>query len=137
MLLKSIFFLLILVFVSISFSETIIPGGEVSGTWLKNNSPYLIEGEITVPVDSTLQIEPGVVIEFQGHFALQVQGRLLAQGTVADTIIFTVGDTSGYSDPDTTRGGWFGIRFNDTPLSNDSSKIEYCKLQYGKAVADF
>ncbi len=118
-----------------AWSETTVPGGNISGKWTIANSPYLIEGEITIPNDSTLMIDQGVIVEFQGHYALEVQGRLLAVGTASDTILFTVNDTSGFSNPDTTLGGWFGIRFTDTPLTNDSSKIHYCKLQYGKAVA--
>ena len=115
-------------------SKTIIPGGDVSGTWTLANSPYQITGDITIPDDSTLTIEPGVLVEFQGYYYLNVQGRLLAEGTQTDTIVFTVNDTSGFHNPDTSLGGWNGIQFIDTPLSNDSSKIEYCKLQFGKAV---
>lgn len=126
-----------IIFFSSSISaQTTIDGGNVSGIWTQADSPYLIYDEITIPNDSTLTIEPGVVVEFQGHYALLVQGRLLAVGTENDTILFTVNDTSGFSDPDTNLGGWYGIRFIDTPLTNDSSKIVYCKLQYGKAVAD-
>jgi len=122
--------------VSIGFGQTAVPGGDISGTWTKINSPFMVGGELTIPNDSTLTIDPGVVVEFQDHYALQVQGRLLAVGTANDTILFTIKDTTGFSDTDTTHGGWFGIRFTDTPLTNDSSKIQYCKLQYGKAVAD-
>jgi predicted outer membrane repeat protein len=117
-------------------AQTMINGGNVSGTWTVDNSPYLIYDEITIPNDSTLTIEPGVSVEFQGHYALQVQGRLLALGSENDTILFTINDSTGFSDPDTTLGGWNGIRFIDTPQSNDSSRIIFCKLEYGKAVAD-
>jgi hypothetical protein len=92
-------------------------------------------GDISIPNDSTLIIDPGVTVEFQGHYAMYVQGRLLAEGTVADTILFTVNDTTGFYNPDTTLGGWYGIKITDTPETNDTSKIVYCKLQYGKAVA--
>ena len=130
-----VIFVGIIFLVSNLWSQTTVPGGNVSGRWIIAGSPYLIEGEITIPNDSTLIIEPGVVVEFQQHYALEVQGRLLAVGTAGDTIVFTVNDTSGFSNPDTTLGGWFGIRFTNTLLTNDSSRITYCKLQYGKAVA--
>ena len=120
-----------------SQAQTIIPPGNVSGTWSTANSPYHIEGEITILDDSTLTVEPGVEVIFLGHYALLVQGRMLAIGTETDSIIFTVNDTTGFSDPDTGLGGWYGIRFIDTPVNNDSSKFIYCKFQYGKAVADF
>jgi hypothetical protein len=115
-------------------AQTVIPPGDVSGTWMLTGSPYQVQGDIQIPDGSTLTIEPGVTVEFQGHYALNVQGRLLAIGTVTDSIIFTVNDTTGFSQPDTILGGWNGIQFIDTPLSNDSSKIKYCKLKYGKAV---
>jgi hypothetical protein len=115
-------------------TQTIIPPGDVNGTWNVGGSPYLINGEITIPFLETLTIEPGVLVEFQGHYKLIVEGKLLAVGTEADTITFTINDTTGFSNPHTSGGGWHGIRFNWTSPANDSSKIIYCKLQYGKAL---
>ena len=117
----------------ISNAQTNIPPGDVSGMWTKANSPYNINGEITVPDSLTLSIEPGVEVVFTGHYKFNVQGRLLAIGTEADTIVFTINDTTGFHDLTIPDGGWWGIRFMDTPSNNDSSKIVYCKLQYGKA----
>ncbi|MBN2635378.1 MAG: right-handed parallel beta-helix repeat-containing protein [Prolixibacteraceae bacterium] len=101
-----------------------IPAGNVSGTWTKKSSPYIIKGEITIPDGETLSIEPGVEVIFEGHYKFNVQGRLLAIGAEKDTITFTSKDKE---------TGWHGIRFENTPASNDSSKIIYCKLEYGKA----
>jgi len=125
---------LLVILTNFSFAQIQISSGDVSGTWTAAGSPYLIQGEITVPYDSTLSIEPGVLVEFQGHYKLNVQGRLLAVGTVTDTIVFTINDTTGFSNINTSAGGWHGIRFIWTSNANDSSKIIYCKLQYGKAV---
>ena len=135
---KKLTFIFIILFLSGSeaLAQTIIPGGPVSGTWSMTGSPYLIQGEIQISNDSTLTIEPGATVEFQGHYSLNVQGRLLAIGTETDSIIFTINDTTGFGNPDTGLGGWNGIRFIDTPVTNDSSKIVYCKLQYGKAVGN-
>jgi parallel beta-helix repeat protein len=118
----------------ISHAQTVIPAGDVSGTWSTAGSPYHILGDIAIPNDSTLTIEPGVVVDFQGHYQLSVNGRLLALGTETDTITFTIHDTTGFSNPQIPEGGWHGIRFSWTPQTNDSSKIVYCKLQYGKAL---
>ena len=60
----------------ISNAQTVIPPGDVSGTWTLGGSPYEIQGEITIPDSSTLTIEPGVLVEFQGHYKLIVEGRL-------------------------------------------------------------
>jgi hypothetical protein len=115
-------------------AETTVPPGEVYGTWAKSNSPYNITGTIYIPRDSTLIIEPGVKVEFQGNYEMKVMGRLLAEGTKTDTILFTVNDTAGYYVEDTTLGGWKGIRIYDIDESNDSTKLAYCRLEYGKAI---
>lgn len=124
-----------LLFISfVSFSQTPILGGDVYGNWSVDGSPYQVMGDITIPNDSTLAIDPGVMVEFQGHYALYVQGRLLALGTETDTILFTINDTTGFFMADTSLGGWYGIKIADTPEQNDTSKIMFCKLQFGKAV---
>mgnify|MGYP006291099419 CR=1 FL=1 len=121
-------------FVVLAGAQTIVPGGEVSGIWNSDGSPYRITGDIVIPHDSALFIEPGVMVEFQGHFHLKVMGRLLAEGTVNDTILFTVNDTTGFADPDTSLGGWYGIRICDIQEANDTTRLSFCKFQYGKAV---
>jgi len=123
----------LLIFGGIIYAQTTIQGGDVSGIWTLASSPYYIDGDITIPNDSTLIIEPGVLVEFQDHYALYVQGRLFAVGTATDTIVFTINDTTGFSNINIPDGSWHGIRFIDTPVNNDSSMIVYCKLQYGKA----
>lgn len=108
-----------------STAQTSIPGGNVSGTWTVGNSPYLIQGSIQITNGSTLTIQPGVTVNFQGTYKLLVLGRLLAVGNVSDSIIFTA---------DNTTNGWRSIRFDYTASSNDTSEIKYCKLLYGKAT---
>ncbi len=108
-----------------TMAQTSIPAGNVSGTWNLAGSPYNIMGSIQIVDGTTLTIQPGVTVNFQGHYKLNVQGRLLAIGTVADTIVFTAANIT---------NGWWGIRFDNTPTTNDTSKIVFCKLQYGKAT---
>ena len=55
----------------ISNAQTVIPPGDVSGTWTVGGSPYEIQGEITIPDGLTLTIEPGVEVDF--YWALQIQ----------------------------------------------------------------
>ncbi|MFC2088102.1 right-handed parallel beta-helix repeat-containing protein [Calditrichota bacterium] len=129
--------LILLTFTNFSFAQTQVNPGDVSGIWTLAGSPYLINGEINIPNDSTLVIEPGVIVEFQWHYQFNIHGRLLAIGSVTDTIVFTINDTTGLSNPDIPDGGWFGLRFENTSFNNDSSKIMYCKLQYGKALGSW
>ena len=74
---------------------------------------------------ATLVINPGVTVSFAGMKSLTVAGRLLAIGNETDSIIFTTADLS---------NGWRGIRFDNTPETNDTSKIMYCRIEYGKAT---
>ena len=131
------FFISILFLPQMVFPQTDIYGGTVSGNWSQSGSPYRIFDDILIPDDSTLKIESGITIEFQGHFKINVLGNIKAEGNALDSIRFTVNDTTGISDPDNSSGGWGGIRIIDTPDDNDSSIFEYCVFQYGKAVADY
>jgi hypothetical protein len=116
-------FLLLLNF-SFAYAQTEIPAGNVSGSWTLSNSPYHINGEVAIPDGETLNIEPGVDVIFTGHYKFNVQGRLLAIGTVDDSITFTA------QNPDT---GWHGIRLVNIATANDSTIFERCIFQYGKA----
>jgi len=106
---------------------TLIPGGNVSGTWPVSGSPYQVHGEITIPAGQQLIIEPGVSVVFQGHYKFIINGSLLAQGTEADSIHFTA------IDPLT---GWWGLRFMQTD-GQDSSKLRYCDVRYGNAYGQW
>ncbi len=128
---KSLILIFILIlFSTFLFSQTTIPAGNVSGTWLLSGSPYLIEGEIEIPDGETLTIDPGCLIEFQGHYALNVQGRLLAIGSEQDSIRFTIADTTGFYNNYHT--GWRGIHFEDNISPNEFSEILYSTIEFGK-----
>jgi len=101
--------------------------GDVWGTWTRENSPYNVIGEIRVPPESTLVIEPGILVNFKGHYKLIVDSlaTLLAIGTETDSIFFTTEDTA---------TGWHGIRFL---YADSNSQISYCRLEYGKALGEF
>ena len=138
---KRYLFVLNLMLSVITFSQTIIPAGNVSGLWKKSKSPYKINGDILVPDDSTLTIEPGVKIVFQGYYAFLVQGTLIASGNKTDSISFTVQDTTGFSDTSLYSGCWKGIWFNNGYTgafgkmdNNSPSALEYCSFQNVNAV---
>jgi len=121
---KTLFFAILALSIN-AIAQTNVPGGNVSGTWTVAGSPYIIQGSIQILSDSTLTIEPGVTVNFQGTYKMYVQGRVIAIGAATDTIIFTSADTT---------NGWRGIRFDNTPTANDTSRFFYCKFQYGKAT---
>lgn len=96
----------------------------MSGTWTLAGSPYNIQGSITVPDASTLTIEAGVTVLFQGAYQLLVLGRVVAIGTSTNKINFTAADTT---------SGWRSIRFDSTLPTNDTSKFIYCTLKHSQA----
>ncbi|NPD84524.1 right-handed parallel beta-helix repeat-containing protein [Lentimicrobium sp. L6] len=87
----------------------------------------MVQNSILITDGTTLTIEPGVEVKFNYTARLLVLGQLTAIGNINDSISFTATDES---------QGWLGIDFNDTPLTNDSSKFIYCKLQYTKQYDD-
>jgi predicted outer membrane repeat protein len=101
-------------------SGTVVPGGSVSGTWKKAASPYIVTGDITVPRNKSLTIEPGVTVKFAGHFGLTAgyKAKLLAVGTEQDRIVFTAGDKE---------QGWFGLRLIN---AGSDDTLRYCTFEY-------
>ncbi|MCD4665118.1 MAG: right-handed parallel beta-helix repeat-containing protein [Bacteroidales bacterium] len=109
------------------FSQTIIPGGNVNGTWTKAENPYLINGDIAVNSSDTLIIEPGVEVIFQDYYLFQVFGNLYAIGTETDSIRFTQADTTGYYQGNDA--GWGGLNI----VMGSNSELHYCIIEYSKA----
>ena len=119
-------------FICSSFATSIYVSGviPVDSTW--NVDTVIVTGDITINNNVTLTINPGTTVEFQGHYYIDVDGTLLAEGTSSDKIKFTVSDTSGFSAG--TYTGWQGIKFYNTNSSNDTSKFKYCIFEYGNAT---
>lgn len=120
-------------------ADTPINGGDVSGTWAKTGSPFIVNGHITIPDDETLVIEPGVEVRFTGYYRLLVEGTIIAIGETNDTILFTSGNPATfYDDLNSPDGSWSGLDFiNYYPVNmddNDTSRLIRCKFQYAKAV---
>jgi len=97
--------------------------GDQWGVWSVENNPHEVVGEVKVPPESTLIIEPGVFVNFKGHhkFIVDSAATLHAVGTTADSIYFTTDDSS---------TGWHGIRFD---CADQSSELTHCCIEYGKA----
>jgi parallel beta-helix repeat protein len=93
-----------------ALGETYVPGGNVSGTWTVEGSPYLVQGSISIASGTQLIIEAGVSVQFLGVYSLTVSGVLEAAGTEADSIRFTAVSS------------WNGVTFNNAV---DVSNVSY------------
>ena len=81
-------------------------------------------GDIFVPQNDSLIIEPGVSLVFAGDFSFEIDGFLSAAGNENDSINFIL--KSGIS-------AWSGIKFNGS--ASDDSRMEFCNVT-GAAAAE-
>ncbi|HLO90083.1 MAG TPA: T9SS type A sorting domain-containing protein [Lentimicrobium sp.] len=130
-------FLLVSLALSISYfsySTSITVNGIVAGNW--NTDTVFVRGNLVIPQNEHLTINPGSLILFQGFYRIDVYGSINAEGTLTDTIVFKPTDTTEFHDQIHGRGGWSGIRFRELNSFQDSSIFTYCNFQYGKATED-
>ncbi|RJP79645.1 MAG: right-handed parallel beta-helix repeat-containing protein [Candidatus Zixiibacteriota bacterium] len=104
-------------------AQTIIPGGNQSGTWDSSHDPYWIMGNVTVPAGLKLTIGPGVQVRFRGDFSFTVLGGLSAYGTVDDSVLFVW-------DYGVSPGAWKQIEFHND--LSDSAYLRYCHIESGE-----
>jgi hypothetical protein len=95
-----------------------------------------VVGDITVEERVTLSIRPGVRVLFDDHYALYVSGTLRAVGTADSLVHMRSSHPELFAVDSTTAGSWFGIRFENTSATNDSSRLEYCLIEHCKAAGD-
>tara|TARA_B110000902_G_scaffold196820_1_gene223294 strand:- start:132 stop:2507 length:2376 start_codon:yes stop_codon:yes gene_type:complete len=117
---KHILTLFLISFSFISFSQTTLTGGAVSGTLLASGSPYLVTGDLTVPEDSLLTIEAGVYLDFADTIKLIVRGNINCEGTVANPITLTCTDSL---------NGWGGVIILNQATA-DTNRFSYCNFSY-------
>ena len=83
--------------------------------WTLEGGPYLINEDLEIPIDVTLQIDPGVTVYFAEGKRMTVKGRLVAEGNEKMPIAFT-------NEPGSD-GGWDGIYFESTKEESRMSHI--------------
>ena len=77
--------LLLFTIATVCTAETAVSGNLTTATWTPEGSPYVLSGTVRVLSGETLTIEPGVQVQ-SGQ--LTVNGRLIAEGTREDSIVF-------------------------------------------------
>ena len=93
-----------------------LSGEKLHLTKNEDGKPYVITDNVLVPEGETLVIDPGVEIQVQGAFYIQVEGSIKAIGTEDDRIkVYGVEDGA---------GNWKGIKF----IGNEKSRISYADI---------
>ncbi|WP_298482113.1 right-handed parallel beta-helix repeat-containing protein [uncultured Chloroflexus sp.] len=104
-------------------------------TWVTGNVYVVNNCVLIVQAGATLTIQPGVVVKFgPTSDGLRVDGRLIAQGTAAQPIIFTSladdsagGDTNGDSSATVPAAGdWYGMVLT----SGSETTLDYVQVRY-------
>ena len=101
---------------------TILAGNIATNTTICADTVDVI-GSVSVQDGVTLEICAGTVLKIAEGCNFDIQGTLIAEGTETDSILFTKADGA---------DAWGGIRFHNTPETNDSSKIAYTILERSK-----
>ncbi len=130
---NTLLFSFFLMLASSSSASSIQVYGNVSGNW--DTDTVQVVGDLLVPSDQFLVINPGVKVIFDGYYIFEVAGQIQAHGLINDSISFFVLDTLGLSSLESNKGSWGGFWFEPTISISDSSAFEFCKFDYGKAVA--
>jgi parallel beta-helix repeat protein len=114
-------------FASLTSSESSqsTPGtrGRADIYWNATEVHFITENYV-IPVGSTLNIEAGASIVFEGPYSIFIEGSLLADGSIGNPILFTSGED--YETP----GDWGSVQFNST--SGTTSSISYSVLEYAE-----
>lgn len=91
--------------VAAAASAVVETSGVVTGVWTSENGPYIVTEDVIVPVDATLQIEPGVIVDFAEGTRMVVHGELVVRGTAKSPVKFDALEEGGW---------WEGIRILGT-----------------------
>lgn len=114
--------------------ESISVSGTIYSDTVWDADTIRVTGELLVNGGVTLKILPPARVEFEGHYALAVLGRVLAMGAPERRIVFTSAHPEEFVADTTTAGGWAGIRFPNTLSANGWSRFHYCTVEYAKGV---
>lgn len=103
---------------TLTLGNAVNVSGNVSGTW-SNNNTYIVNSDITIPVNTTLVIQAGTKVRFNGYYTLTANGALLALGSSISPVEFTSNILP------LTTSNWNRIKIN-----NSASKIDHCVVEY-------
>ena len=107
-------------------AQTVVqPGIVCNEAWTKLHSPYYITGDIIIPCGCLLFINHGVEVIVTGDYSINVYGKLLVNGWVADPV---------YLIPEDSDQPWKGIRaFGSDECDDSRITMKYTTIKYASS----
>ncbi len=99
-----------------------------SATWTYQNAPLIVTGHLDIPLDITLILGPGSVVQMKPYSYITVEGTIDARGTAGTPIVFT----SSLAQP--AAGSWDSITLSG-PGAN-ASVLDRVQISYGGYSSD-
>jgi hypothetical protein len=131
-------FVALVTWLALSFAVRDVGATDVHGplvgdvTWTAQGNPWIVTGDVTVPPDGSLTLEPGVVVRFAltdveatgtVRTELIVQGLLVSNGTAAEPVVLTS------QSPLPAAGQWEAVRVEaDALVDLAHTRIEYARV---------
>jgi hypothetical protein len=104
---------------------TIVATGNYNTSQVWDADTVRLTGDVTV--NGSLTIKPGTCLIFQGHYGLEADS-ILARGSINDSILITINDTTGFGNVNTPSGGWKHIE------AVTYAEFDFCRIMHGKSI---
>ena len=109
-----------------------LPNSITGALHLPAGKVYTIEGQVAVEDGATLTIDPGVTVRGSAdttalnYLLVDVGGRIYAEGTATQPIVFT--------GPDDVIGSWGGVAIAGRSTCNDGASETTCRFEANTAI---
>ncbi len=117
--------LAVLTMAGVAHGETYVTADITSSTsWTPAGSPYIIQADVAVTNNSTLSIQAGVTVAFDGEYYLETDwgSAIIATGVSGNGILFT--SNAGTPVP----GDWTWVQVNGP----NPSSFDYCTFEFAQ-----
>lgn len=124
---KKLTLFILLIVTSFCQGQTILEGGIISGELKKEDSPFVVNGNLLIEEGASLSIEAGVKILFDGHYELRVEGHLNCSGDSLNYVTFSTVDST---------KKWQGIRFDPFQMPITPSVFTFTIIENAHAYSE-
>jgi hypothetical protein len=114
---------LLLLTAAVACADTYVTGDiSVDTTWTLYGSPYIIQSDVNIINNSTLTLNGGTEVRFDGYFELVVDhgSDIHVEGDAVNTVLITS------NDPGPGMSSWKWIKVQ----GDQQSSFQYCTIEY-------